>query len=113
MASPDAELIDLGSRFVEISRLRDAVNDETGRLVEIARRSYPPGTYRDACLRGEEARSAYNAAIADANEQSGLAAAQEAFDGAMDQLRAHYARMIAMRPTTIDHRFGGIPFRVG
>ncbi|MCP1843030.1 hypothetical protein ACVIHI_004050 [Bradyrhizobium sp. USDA 4524] len=61
-----------------------------------------PGTYRDACLRGEEARSGYNAAIADADEQSGLAAAQEAFDGAMDQLRALYARMITMRPTTID-----------
>ncbi|MGY4170947.1 hypothetical protein [Bradyrhizobium sp. USDA 4529] len=100
--NPDAELIELGRRFVEISLRRDAASDEAGRLVEIARLSYPPGTYREACQRGDEGRNAYNSAIAAADEESGLAEAQEAFDDAMDELRALYARMISMRPTTVE-----------
>jgi len=33
--NPDAELIELGRRFVELSRLRDAASEEAGRLVAI------------------------------------------------------------------------------
>ncbi|MCP1844426.1 hypothetical protein ACVIHI_002653 [Bradyrhizobium sp. USDA 4524] len=102
LANPDAELIELGTRFVEISRLADAASDETGRLYEIARRSYLPGTYVEACLRGTVARDAYLAARDAADEQSGLMAAEDAFNDAMDQLRATFARMVTMRPTTIE-----------
>ncbi|MCA6105353.1 hypothetical protein [Bradyrhizobium australafricanum] len=101
VANPDAELIELGRQFVAISLIRDAAEDEARR--SIARRSYPSGiSYEEARLGGDEARKAYDAAIADADEQSGLAAAQEAFDDAMDELRALYVRMISMRPTTME-----------
>lgn len=35
LANPDAELIELGRRFVEISRVRDAAEEEMGRLMAI------------------------------------------------------------------------------
>jgi hypothetical protein len=69
LANPDAELIELGRRFVEISRLRDAASEEAGRLVAIG---------------------------------ADDAAAEDAFEDAMDQLRAMFARMVTMRPTTIE-----------
>ncbi|QIG91011.1 hypothetical protein [Bradyrhizobium sp. 6(2017)] len=69
LANPDAELIELGRQFVEISRLRDAASEETLRLYEIG---------------------------------ADDTAAEEAFEDAMDQLRTIFARMIAMRPTTIE-----------
>ncbi|MGX1110565.1 MULTISPECIES: hypothetical protein [Bradyrhizobium] len=102
LANPDAELIELGHRFIEIARLRDAANDEASRLVEIARRSYPPGTYLDAVSRGASARDAYVAAVDAADEAAGFTEADAAFNDSMDQLRAMFARMITMRPTTVE-----------
>ncbi|MHC2247852.1 hypothetical protein [Bradyrhizobium elkanii] len=69
LANPDAELIELGRRFVEISRLRDAASDESLRLVEIG---------------------------------ADNAEAEDAFEDAMDQLREIFARMITLRPTTME-----------
>ncbi len=71
LVNPDAELIELGARFVELSRLRDAASDETLRLVDMA-------------------------------DERAYAAAEDAFEDAMDQMRATYARMITMRPRTIE-----------
>ena len=102
LPNPDAELIELGRRFVELARLRDAASEEVERRLEMARLSYPPGTYRDAILRGIEAREAYETACADADRRSGYADAEDSFDAAMDQMRATFARMITMRPTTIE-----------
>lgn len=65
----DAELIELGRQFIEISRLRDAASEVTGRLVAIG--------------------------AADT-------AAENAFDDAMDRLRAIFARMATMCPSTIE-----------
>ncbi|MGY3691620.1 hypothetical protein ACVIGA_001700 [Bradyrhizobium sp. USDA 3240] len=70
LANPDAELIELGRQFVELSRLRDAASEETIRRLEMARLSYPSGTYRDAILRGIEAREAYETACTDADQRS-------------------------------------------
>ncbi|WOH54898.1 hypothetical protein [Bradyrhizobium sp. BWC-3-1] len=67
--TPDAQLIELGRRFVEISRIRDAASEEIVRLMAIG-----------------------------ADE----GAAEDAFEDAMDQLRAIFSRMISMRPTTIE-----------
>ncbi|WP_038388782.1 hypothetical protein [Bradyrhizobium elkanii] len=69
LANPDAELIELGRQFVEVSRLRDAASEETRRLVDIG---------------------------------ADDTAAEEAFEEAMDQLRAIFPRMIGMRPRTIE-----------
>ncbi|WP_420965304.1 hypothetical protein [Bradyrhizobium sp. B120] len=68
-ATDDAQLIELGRQFVEISRLRDAASDETHRLYEIG---------------------------------ADHTAAEDAFEDAMDQMRTMFARMITMRPTTIE-----------
>lgn len=67
--NPDAELIELGHRFVEISRFRDAASAASGRLVEIG---------------------------------ADNTAAEDAFEDAMDQLRTIFARMVTLRPTTIE-----------
>jgi hypothetical protein len=100
--NPDAELIELGRQFVELARHRDAANDESARLYDVASRSYPPGTWDDACLRGPAASAAYRAAVDAADEAAGLHAAEAEFDLAMDQLRATFVRMISMRPTPIE-----------
>ncbi|WP_342728887.1 hypothetical protein AAFG07_20920 [Bradyrhizobium sp. B097] len=94
-ANPDAELIELARQFVELARHRDALNDESGRLYDIASRSYP------------EARSfgtvaAYTAAIDAIDEAVGVTAATAEFEDAMDRLRAMFARVITIRPRTIE-----------
>ncbi|MFK4726441.1 hypothetical protein ABIE89_007541 [Bradyrhizobium niftali] len=71
LANPDAELIELGRRFVDLARLRDEASDEALRLVDMA-------------------------------DQQAYAVAEDAFEDAMDQLRAIFARMITIRPTTIE-----------
>ena len=61
LANPDAELIELGRRFVELARYRDALNVESGRLYDIACPSNPPGTVYEASFRGPEAEEGYTA----------------------------------------------------
>ena len=84
LANPDAEQIELGRQFVELARHRDAVNDESDRLYDIACLSYPPGTVYEARLRGAAAEAAYTAAIDAADEAVGLPAVQDEFEDAMD-----------------------------
>ncbi|WP_338688659.1 hypothetical protein V5279_24405 [Bradyrhizobium sp. 26S5] len=102
LANPDAELIELGRRFVELARHRDAVNDESGRLYDIASSSYPPGTVYEARSLGAAAEAAYTAAIDAADEAVGLSAVVAEFEETTDQLRAIFARMVTIRPTTIE-----------